>query len=52
MQVQQVGPQCVFTIAGVDSLEMKLEEAQNELGIDHTDRIPIIYTHNEPSSLL
>ncbi|KAG1466926.1 hypothetical protein G6F46_000918 [Rhizopus delemar] len=33
----------VFTIGSPDSFEMKLEEAQNELGIPSNERIPVAY---------
>ena len=51
VQVRSVGPQFVFTISGVDSLESKLEEVQNEMGIDPANRIPITYMHENPDTL-
>ena len=33
----------MFTISGVDSLEAKLNQAQDELGILPSDRIPVNY---------
>ena len=50
-QVRSMGPQFVFTISGVDSLESKLEEVQNEMGIDPANRIPITYMHENPDTL-
>lgn len=37
-------PYVSFTIGSVDSFERKLDEAQNELGIPATERIPVQYT--------
>ncbi|XP_065915326.1 mitochondrial inner membrane m-AAA protease component paraplegin-like isoform X2 [Dysidea avara] len=51
-KVRQTGPHFVFTISSVDSLELKLEEVQNEMGIDQSSRIPIMYMHEEPSHFM
>lgn len=42
-QVRRYGPQFMFTISGVDSLEAKLAQAQEELGIRASGRIPVNY---------
>lgn len=43
-------PAAVFTIGSVDALERHLKEAQDALGIETKDRIPVLY--NEEGSLL
>lgn len=42
-EIRRYGPQFMFTISGVDSLEAKLNQAQDELGILPSDRIPVNY---------
>ncbi|OTA67470.1 ATP-dependent metallopeptidase Hfl [Hypoxylon sp. EC38] len=37
-----------FTIASADAFERRLEEAQNELGIPSTERIPVSYAPESP----
>lgn len=44
LQTYGGNPQVAFTIGSIDSFERKLEEAQNELGIPATERIPVQYT--------
>lgn len=34
----------MFSISGVDSLEAKLAQAQDDLGIRASDRIPVNYS--------
>ena len=36
-------PQYMLTISSVDSLEAKLNKAQDDLGIPHYNRIPVNY---------
>ena len=43
LQARMVGPQYVFTISSVDSLETKLNRAQDELGIPPSGRVPLSY---------
>ncbi|KAJ3365058.1 AAA ATPase afg3 [Allomyces javanicus] len=42
--LRRKGYQYSFTIASPDSFELKLDEAQKELGIPPRDRIPVTYT--------
>ena len=50
-QVRSVGPQYVFTISGVDSLESQLEEVKKDMGIDPANQIPVTYIHENPDTL-
>ena len=43
MQVRRYRPQYMLTISSVDSLEAKLNQAQDDLGIPHYNRIPVTY---------
>ena len=42
-QVRMYSPQFMLTISSVDNLESKLNQAQNDLGIPHYNRVPITY---------
>lgn len=42
-QVTRYGPQFMFTISGVDSLEDKLQKAQEEMGVPPSGWVPINY---------
>ena len=42
-QVNRYGPQFMFTISGVDSLEDKLQKAQEELGVPPSGWVSVNY---------
>ena len=42
-QVRRYGPQFMFTVSGVDSLEARLRAAQEELGVPPSDWVPVMY---------
>ena len=42
-QVRRYGPQFMFTVSGVDSLETRLQAAQQELGVPPSDWVPVMY---------
>ena len=42
-QVRRYGPQFMFTVSGVDSLEARLRTAQEELEVPPSDWVPVTY---------
>lgn len=42
-QARRYGPQFMFTISGVDSLETRLHAAQEELGVPPSNWVPVTY---------
>ena len=47
LQVRSYSPQFMLTISSVDSLEAKLNQAQDDLGIPHYGRVSITYRSNQ-----
>ena len=43
VEVRPHGPHFVFTISSTDTLEGKLREAQESLGVDPSSYLPVIY---------
>ncbi|CAI8034744.1 Paraplegin [Geodia barretti] len=42
-EVRRYGPQFMFTVSGVDSLEARLRAAQEELGVPPSNWVPVMY---------
>lgn len=42
-QARRYGPQFMFTVSGVDSLEARLRAAQEELGVPPSNWVPVTY---------
>lgn len=43
LQARRYGPQFMFTVSGVDSLEARLRAAQEELGVPPSNWVPVTY---------